>query len=134
MQGPAILPARGRVISSSGRGPRCDCVKRFVQVQRKGPDVSKRELVQVSLTRDQAIVLSDWLDRVMHQKAFAQFVDDRAVWSPLLRISGSLETSLSEVFDLKYHEGLSEARERLLIELGDLDWNNYERNAKGVEL
>ena len=93
--------------------------------------MSKRELVQVSFTRDQAIVLSDWLDRVMHQKAFAQVVDDRAVWSPLLRISGSLEASLSEVFDLKYHERLSEvfdpkynerlseARERLLVELGD---------------
>ena len=77
------------------------------------------ELVQVSLTRDQAIVLSDWLDRVMHQKAFAQFVDDRAVWSPLLRISGSLEASLPEVFDPNYHEGLSEARERLLAGLGD---------------
>lgn len=81
--------------------------------------MSKRELVQVSFTRDQAIVLSDWLDRVMHQKAFAQVVDDRAVWSPLLRISGSLEASLSEVFDTKYHERLSEARERLLVELGD---------------
>jgi hypothetical protein len=81
--------------------------------------VSKRELVQVPLTRDQAIVLSDWLDRVMHQKAFAQLVDDRAVWSPLLRISGSLEASLSEIFDSKYHERLSETRERLLVELGD---------------
>jgi hypothetical protein len=81
--------------------------------------VPKRELVQVSLTRDQAIVLSDWLDRVMHQKAFAQIIDDRAVWSPLLRISGSLEASLSEVFDPKYHERLLEARERLLAELGD---------------
>jgi hypothetical protein len=108
-----------RAISSSGCGPRCDCVERFVQVQRKGPDVSKRELVQVSLTRDQAIVLSDWLDRVMHQKAFAQVVDDRAVWSPLLRISGSLEASLSEVFDPKYRERLSEVRARLLVELGD---------------
>ena len=81
--------------------------------------MSERELVQVSFTRDQAIVLSDWLDRVMHQKAFAQVVDDRAVWSPLLKISGSLEASLSEVFDPKYHEKLSKARERLLVELGD---------------
>lgn len=85
----------------------------------RGSDVPEGELVQVSLTRDQAIVLSDWLDRVMRQKAFAQFVNDRAVWSPLLRISGSLEASLSEVFDPNYHEGLSEARERLLAELGD---------------
>lgn len=99
--------------------PAVDCVEWFVKVQRKGSDVSKRELVQVSLTRNQAIVLSDWLDRVINQKAFAQVVDDRAVWSPLLRISGSLEASLSEVFDPKYHERLSEARERLLVELGD---------------
>ena len=81
--------------------------------------MSKGELVQVSLTRDQAIVLSDWLNRVMHQKSFTQVVDDRAVWSPLLRISGSLEASLSEVFDPKYHEIHSGARERLLAELGD---------------
>lgn len=81
--------------------------------------MSKGELVQVSLTRDQAIVLSDWLNRVMHQKSFTQVVDDRAVWSPLLKISGSLEASLSEVFDPKYHERHSGARERLLAELGD---------------
>lgn len=75
--------------------------------------MSKRELVQVSLTHDQALVLSDGLDRVMHQKVFTQFVDDRAVWSPLLRISGSLDTSLPEIFDPGYRERLSEARERL---------------------
>ncbi|MER7768704.1 hypothetical protein [Kitasatospora sp. NPDC096140] len=75
--------------------------------------------MQVSPTLDQAIVVSDWLDRMMHQNAFAQVVDDRAVWSPLLRISGSLETNLSEVFDPEYRQRLSEARERLLIELGD---------------
>jgi hypothetical protein len=114
---------RARVLRSArsraGRDWRRPCVERFAKVQRKGSDVSKRELVQVSLTRDQAIVLSDWLDRVMHQKPFAQVVDDRAVWSPLLRISGSLEASLSEIFDSEYHERLSGARERLLVELGD---------------
>lgn len=75
--------------------------------------------VQISLTPDEAIVLSDWLDRVMPQQKFAQVVDDRAVWSPLLHISGSLETSLSEIFDPDYREKLEAARERLLEKLGD---------------
>ena len=78
-----------------------------------------RDQVQISLTLDQAIVLTDWLDRMMPKEVFSRVVDDRAVWSPLLRISGSLETSLSEVFDPRYREKLAEARERLLVELGD---------------
>lgn len=81
--------------------------------------MSMRNKVEISLTLDQAIVLSDWLDRVMHQPAFTRVVDDRAVWSPLLRISGSLETTLSEVFDPQYADKLAEAKRRLLADLGE---------------
>jgi hypothetical protein len=34
--------------------------------------------VRIELTEDQALVLSDWLDRVMHREAFAALVEDRA--------------------------------------------------------
>ena len=81
--------------------------------------MSTLEPVRITLTGDEALVLSDWLDRVMHTKEFARTVDDRAVWSALLRISGTLETSLPVVFDADYTDRLREAQERLLAELGD---------------
>nr|WP_206326961.1 hypothetical protein [Streptomyces sp. S3(2020)] len=56
----------------------------------------------------------------MHRREFAAVVDDRAVWSPLLGISGSLETQLPSVFDASYGERLEAARRRLIGELGDL--------------
>jgi hypothetical protein len=77
------------------------------------------ESIQISLTVDQAVVLSDWLDRMVHQTKFAEVVDDRAVWSPLLKISGSLERQLPVIFDPKYAERLAEARRRLIAGLGD---------------
>ena len=75
--------------------------------------------VGLNLSRDQALVLSAWLDRKMSQKQFADVVDDRAVWSALLQISGTLETSLREVFETEYDDHVGRARERLLLELGD---------------
>ncbi|MFE7278582.1 hypothetical protein [Streptomyces sp. NPDC057623] len=75
--------------------------------------------MKIELTADQALVLSDWLDRVMHQKEFVAVVDDRAVWSPLFSISGSLETQLSAIFEASYGEQLEAARQRLIGELGD---------------
>jgi hypothetical protein len=55
----------------------------------------------------------------MHEEEFGRIVDDRALWSPLLKISGSLETTLSEVFDPDYDRILSEARSRLPEQLGE---------------
>ena len=53
----------------------------------------------IKLTRDQALVLSDWLDRMIGTAEFDGLVDqDRAVWSPIYKVSGTLETSLVEVF------------------------------------
>ncbi|MEU5892884.1 hypothetical protein ABZ835_39495 [Streptomyces sp. NPDC047461] len=75
--------------------------------------------MKIELTDDQALVLSDWLARVMHRKEFSAVVDDRAVWSPLFRISGSLETQLPSIFDASYGEQLEAARRRLTGELGD---------------
>jgi hypothetical protein len=38
--------------------------------------------------------------------AFRQLVDDRAVWSALLKISGTLETTLPDMFAADYRERL----------------------------
>ncbi|MFE2215943.1 hypothetical protein ACFW93_28865 [Streptomyces canus] len=75
--------------------------------------------MNIELTDDQALVLSDWMNRVMHRQDFAALVDDRAVWSALFKISGSLETQLSSIFDSSYSEQLDAARQRLIGELGE---------------
>lgn len=75
--------------------------------------------MNITLTDDQALVLSDWMDRVMHRQDFAVLVDDRAVWSALLKIAGSLETQLTAIFDPTYSEQLNAARLRLISELGE---------------
>jgi hypothetical protein len=54
----------------------------------------------IKLTRDQALVLSDWLYRMLGTAEFDGLVDrERAVWSPLYRIAGTLETSQAEIAD-----------------------------------
>ncbi len=75
--------------------------------------------MKVELTEDQALVLSDWLDRVIGREDFAKLVDDRAVWSPLLTISGTLEAQLPMIFSSSYGEQLTAARTRLVAEVGD---------------
>ncbi|WP_432928214.1 hypothetical protein ACQPZZ_01520 [Microbispora sp. CA-135349] len=75
----------------------------------------ERELT-ISLTQDQALVLSDWLDRVIGTAEFDDLVgEDRAVWSPLHLIAGTLETALVEVFMPDYSGHLDAARKRLLF-------------------
>ncbi|MEV6139107.1 hypothetical protein AB0L63_24200 [Nocardia sp. NPDC051990] len=69
----------------------------------------------IELTRDQALVLSEWLSRVIGTAVFDGLVErDRAVWSPLYMIAGTLETSLVEVFAPDYATRVEAARERLL--------------------
>jgi hypothetical protein len=75
----------------------------------------------IKLTRDQAFVLSDWLYRMMGTPAFDNLVnEERAIWSPLYTIAGTLETSLVEVFMPDYSDRLYSARERLLDSLGEI--------------
>ncbi len=75
--------------------------------------------MNIELTDDQALVLSDWMNRVMHRESFSAIVDDRAVWSALFKISGALETQLSSIFDPSYTEHLDAARRRLIGQLGE---------------
>ena len=69
--------------------------------------------VVITLTGDQALVLSDWLDRMERSDAFDALVDDRAVWSALHRISGTLDKSLTAIFAPNYAERLQAARQRI---------------------
>ncbi|WP_064741755.1 hypothetical protein [Hamadaea tsunoensis] len=73
----------------------------------------------IRLTKNQALVLSLWLERVEGNEVFKRLVDDRAVWSALLRIEGTLDKSLAEPFHPDYVALLEAARDQLLEELGD---------------
>lgn len=71
--------------------------------------------LSVTLSHDQALVLSDWLYQAVGDPAFDAFVDeDPAVWPALHQLSGTLETMLPEVFAPDYGERLTAARQRLL--------------------
>ena len=48
-------------------------------------------------------------------------VDDKAVWIPLYRLGGTLETTLPEIFANNYVERISSARVRLLEKMGDAE-------------
>ncbi|MER5916868.1 hypothetical protein ABT124_42545 [Streptomyces sp. NPDC001982] len=76
------------------------------------------EAFTIRLTRDQAFVLSDWLYQVMFQSDDLEgIVRDRAVWSPIYAISGTLDKRLSEIFMPDYAPRLEAAKERLRINL-----------------
>ena len=73
--------------------------------------------VTITLTDDQAFVLSDWLDRMEGSEAFAALVDHDAVWSALHRISGTLDKSLVGIFAPDYADRLEAARRRLTTDV-----------------
>ncbi|MEU8850649.1 hypothetical protein AB0C70_31460 [Streptomyces sp. NPDC048564] len=76
------------------------------------------DAITIRLTRDQAFVLSDWLYHVMFQSDDLEgIVHDRAVWSPIYSISGTLDTTLSEIFMPDYGPRLEAAKERLRADL-----------------
>ncbi|MFJ4692798.1 hypothetical protein [Streptomyces sp. NPDC088766] len=76
------------------------------------------EAITIRLTRDQAFVLSDWLYQVMFQSDDLEgIVHDRAVWSPIYAISGTLDKTLSEIFMPDYDLRLEAAKERLRADL-----------------
>ncbi|MFI7300897.1 hypothetical protein [Streptomyces sp. NPDC050121] len=76
------------------------------------------EAITIRLTRDQAFVLSDWLYQVMFQSDDLEgIVHDRAVWSTIYAISGTLDKTLSEIFMPDYGPRLEAAKERLRADL-----------------
>ncbi|MFE6225572.1 MULTISPECIES: hypothetical protein [unclassified Streptomyces] len=69
-------------------------------------------LVTIKLTRDEALVLSHWLEK-LQMTDLGRVVDDPAVWAPIHRIAGTLDVALPEIFASDYHQRLESARQRL---------------------
>lgn len=86
----------------------------------------------IKLTHDQAFVLSDWLYEVMMKSdKLDAIVPDRAVWSGIYAISGTLEKSLVEIFMPDCAGRLEQARQRLLDAMGG-DEDEEGEAAQGV--
>jgi hypothetical protein len=79
--------------------------------------MEKDEFV-IKLSADEALVLSDWLQRVQ-MTDLSRIIDDPAVWGPLHRIAGTLDKTLPWIFAPDYAERLAAARARLTPD--DLD-------------
>lgn len=68
--------------------------------------------VTIKLTSDEALVLSDWLDK-LQMTELSRVVDDPAVWAPIHRIAGMLDKSLAGLFAPDCDQRLEAARRRL---------------------
>ncbi|MFJ9824699.1 hypothetical protein ACIRSU_09995 [Streptomyces sp. NPDC101160] len=68
--------------------------------------------VTIKLTSDEALVLSEWLER-LQMTDLSRVVDDAAVWAPIHRIAGTLDKSLPGLFAPDYAQRLEAARRRL---------------------
>ncbi|MFE6727266.1 hypothetical protein ACFVDN_05120 [Streptomyces californicus] len=68
--------------------------------------------VTIELTSDEALVLSDWLEK-LQMTDLSRVVDDPAVWAPIHRIAGTLDKSLPGLFAPDYDQRLEAARRRL---------------------
>ncbi|WP_419994044.1 hypothetical protein [Streptomyces boninensis] len=71
--------------------------------------------ITIELTSDQALVLSDWLEK-LQMTDLSRVIDDPAVWSPIHRIAGTLDKTLPELFAADYGRRLEAARQRLRAE------------------
>ncbi|MBA2806929.1 hypothetical protein E0500_005580 [Streptomyces sp. KM273126] len=77
-----------------------------------------KEAITARLTQDQAFMLSDWLYQVRFQSDDLEgIMHNRAVWSPIYAIPGTLDKTLSEVFMPDYGLRLEAAKERLRADL-----------------
>lgn len=72
----------------------------------------QEDKIVIRLTRDEALVLSEWLER-LPMTDLGCVVDDSAVWAPLHRIAGTLDKALPDLFAADYAERLDAARRRL---------------------
>ena len=79
--------------------------------QNGGVDVDS-EQITVKLTPDEALVLSDWLERVQ-MTDLSRLVDDEAVWAPIHKLAGTLDKALPGNFAADYSQQLEAARCRL---------------------
>jgi hypothetical protein len=71
--------------------------------------------LELRLTADEAIVLSDWLYKWQDEGVL---VDDEAVRAPLRTIGAALEKKVAGVFAPDYAARVEAARQRLLADRG----------------
>lgn len=90
-----------------------------------GDRTEEQPTVELRLTADEALVISDWIHRLQDQGVP---LDDEAVWMPLYRIGGTLETTLPEIFSADYRERVHAARMRLLAKLGVVEDRTSDTN------
>ncbi|MET9387431.1 hypothetical protein ABZY09_42045 [Streptomyces sp. NPDC002928] len=73
--------------------------------------------ITIKLTPDEALVLSDWLERVQ-MTDLSRLVDDPAAWAPIHKLAGTLDKTLPGIFAADYAERLDAARSRLRETMG----------------
>ncbi|WP_327289955.1 hypothetical protein [Streptomyces sp. NBC_01198] len=73
--------------------------------------------ITIKLTSDEALVLSDWLERIQTTD-LSRLVDDAATWAPIHKIAGSLDRTLPGIFSDGHAERLDAARRRLRETMG----------------
>ncbi|MFV5995503.1 hypothetical protein ACNPQM_24510 [Streptomyces sp. NPDC056231] len=68
--------------------------------------------ITIKPTSDEALVLSDWLERVQ-MTDLSRLVDNPAAWAPIHKIAGTLDKALPGIFAADYAGRLDAARHRL---------------------
>jgi hypothetical protein len=68
------------------------------------------ESVSIELSRDEALILFEWLARLAAAKVAIEEAEQRVLW----RIEAMLEKSLAEPFAKDYAELVEQARKRIL--------------------
>jgi len=74
----------------------------------------KHSDVQLSLTYDEALVLSDWLFRISEAKRHRKITSDKSEIIALCALECALEPLIDEVFSPDYSEVVQGAKARLL--------------------
>ncbi|MFD9635521.1 hypothetical protein [Streptomyces violascens] len=73
--------------------------------------------ITIKLTPDEALVLSDWLERVQ-MTDLSRMVDDPAAWAPIHKLAGTLDKAPPGILAADYAERLDAARRRLRETMG----------------
>jgi hypothetical protein len=86
---------------------------RLAQVSFRGMTPAEPPGASITLSSDEALVLFDWLERIIQSNDLERLVPDPPEWFALLRLSGVLESTLVEPFDRRYGELIEAAQGRL---------------------
>lgn len=101
------MPGGGTGTASSGNE------LRSAQVSFRDMTPSDPPGVTITLSSDEALVLYDWLERIIKNGDLERLVPDPPEWFALLGLSGVLEESLVEPWDRRYGELVDAALGRL---------------------